>query len=192
MTATETIAWTGVPRLPLIGTVLTLPGAVIAELIAEPFDVVWIDLEHGALDRAQAQEMILGAQAAGTLALTRLAQSDAGGLVGAMLDAGADGVVIADVRTAVQAEWLATLLQYPPTGLRGYGPRRSTLRGRTRHEDRDPARLWLQIESQGRRRLRGGDRAGSGTGGAGRRDRRPVHRPRNPDRPGRSAAARRA
>lgn len=148
MTATETIAGTHVPRLPLIGTVLTLPGAVTAELLAEPFDVVWIDLEHGALGRGQAQEMILGAQAASTLALVRLAIPDAEGLAGPMLDAGADGIVAADVRSAGQAEWFADLMRYPPKGRRGYGPRRSELRGRTRDDERDSPLLWAQIESQ--------------------------------------------
>jgi 2-keto-3-deoxy-L-rhamnonate aldolase RhmA len=37
-------------RETLLGTVLTLPGVVLAELLAEPLDFVWIDLEHGALD----------------------------------------------------------------------------------------------------------------------------------------------
>jgi 2-keto-3-deoxy-L-rhamnonate aldolase RhmA len=54
---------------------------------------VWIDLEHGALGPLDAQEMILGAQAAGTFALVRL-PADAHALMATMLDAGADGVVI--------------------------------------------------------------------------------------------------
>src|SRR5580658_2860945 len=105
MTAARATPW---GRTLLIGTVLTLPGAVTAELFSEPLDVVWIDLEHGALGRAEAQEMILGAQAASTLALVRLGHADAAGLVGPMLDAGADGIVAADVRSADQAQWLAS------------------------------------------------------------------------------------
>jgi 4-hydroxy-2-oxoheptanedioate aldolase len=148
VTANGSLAVSAVPRLPLVGTVLTLPGAVPAELLAEPFDVVWIDLEHGALDRAQAQEMILGAQAVKTLAFVRVGAADAERLTGPMLDAGADGIVAADVRSGEQAEALAMLMRYPPKGRRGYGPRRSLLRGRSWPDERDPARLWLQIESQ--------------------------------------------
>jgi hypothetical protein len=48
----------------LTGTVLTLPGATAAEILAQPFDLVWVDLEHGALGPLDAQEMILGPQAA--------------------------------------------------------------------------------------------------------------------------------
>jgi len=145
MTAMRPLPW---GRSPLIGTVLTLPGAVSAELFSEPLDVVWVDLEHGALGRADAQEMILGAQATGTLALVRVAIADAAGLVGPMLDAGADGIVAADVRNPEQAEWLASLTQHPPDGRRGYGPRRSMLRGRMQGERRDRTGLWMQIESQ--------------------------------------------
>lgn len=132
----------------LVGTVLTLPGAVTAELLAEPFDLVWIDLEHGALGRGEAQDMILGAQAAGALAFVRLAMPDADGLVGAMLDAGADGIVAADVRGPSQAAWLVGLTRYPPRGCRGYGPRRATLRRRRRVQPPGPLQLWVQVESQ--------------------------------------------
>ena len=148
MTGEWTAAWSHVPSLPFVGTVLTLPGAVAAELLSEPWDVVWIDLEHGALDRAQAQELILGAQATHTLALARVAVSNAEGLVGPMLDAGADGIVAADLRAGAQAEWLVSLMRYPPSGRRGYGPRRSTLRGRGRCQEPDTPRLWVQIETQ--------------------------------------------
>jgi 4-hydroxy-2-oxoheptanedioate aldolase len=136
-------------RRPQVGTVLTLPGAVSAELFAEPFDLVWIDLEHGALGRAEAQEMILGAQAAGTFALARLGLADAETLIGPILDAGADGIVVGDVRNHTQVEWVSRLMRYPPKGQRGYGPRRSTLHSRIKglHPSAAP-RLWVQIESQ--------------------------------------------
>lgn len=145
MIASRPLPW---GRGPLIGTVLTLPGAVSAELVSECLDVVWVDLEHGALGRAEAQEMILGAQSTGTLALVRVGTAEAAGLVGPMLDAGADGIVAADVRNAEQAQWLASLTQHPPAGRRGYGPRRSMLRGRTDGGRRDRTGLWMQIESQ--------------------------------------------
>jgi 4-hydroxy-2-oxoheptanedioate aldolase len=137
------------PLRPQVGTVLTLPGAVSAELIAEPFDVVWIDLEHGALGRSEAQDMILGAQAARALALARVGLATADALIGPMLDAGADGIVVADVTKQTQVEWASRLMRYPPQGQRGYGPRRSALRGRiTRIHPSAPPRLWVQVESQ--------------------------------------------
>ena len=130
----------------LTGTFLTLPGATSAELLAEPFDLVLIDLEHGALGPLEAQEMILGAQAAGVFALVRL-PADAYGLMTAVLDAGADGVVLADVADAATAQRAVERMSHPPDGMRGWGPRRLTLR--QRGEGRRPPRpaLWVQIES---------------------------------------------
>jgi 4-hydroxy-2-oxoheptanedioate aldolase len=130
----------------LAGTVLTLPGATAAELLAEPFDLVWVDLEHGALGALDAQEMIIGAQAAGTFALVRL-PSDAHRLMTTMLDAGADGVVLADVAHPGTAAVAVERVAHPPDGTRGWGPRRLTLR--QRGTGRRPPRpsVWLQIES---------------------------------------------
>jgi 2-keto-3-deoxy-L-rhamnonate aldolase RhmA len=131
---------------PLTGTVLTLPGVTSAELIAEAFDVVWIDLEHGALGAREAQEMVIGSQAAGAFALARL-PADAHALMTAVLDAGADGVVLADVDDASVAAAAVDRVLHPPAGNRGWGPRRLTLRHRSAH--RTPARpsVWVQIES---------------------------------------------
>ncbi|MFS0894828.1 HpcH/HpaI aldolase family protein [Microbacterium sp. 179-I 3D3 NHS] len=136
------------PDLPQtrIGTVLTLRGAVSAELFAEPFDFVWIDLEHAALSSADAQDMILGAQAAGTAALVRL-RCDAFSSMTHVLDAGADGIVLADVPDADTVREVVTRITHPPHGVRGWGPRRSGLRGRTRGRAPATPLLWTQIES---------------------------------------------
>ncbi len=131
---------------PLIGTVLTLPGATAAELLAEPFDLVWVDLEHGALGLLDAQEMILGAQASGTAAFVRLPADDRRSIA-AMLDAGADGVVLADVRDPQTASAAAAWVCHPPDGTRGWGPRRLALRRRDRGGKPPRPALWAQIES---------------------------------------------
>src|SRR5918997_4298369 len=112
-----------------VGTVLTLPGATAAELLAEPFDVVWVDLEHAALGPLDAQEMILGAQAAGAFALVRL-PNGAHDLMAKMLDAGADGVVLASVDGPEEAAAAVARVLHPPDGRRGWGPRRLALRRR--------------------------------------------------------------
>jgi len=131
---------------PRIGTVLTLAGATLAELLAEPFDLIWVDLEHGALGRLDAQEMILGAQAAGTAALVRL-PADADHVMTAMMDAGADGIVLADVRDAATAEGAIERMLHPPDGTRGWGPRRLTLRRRRHSQGVPDSSVSVQIES---------------------------------------------
>lgn len=131
---------------PLAGTVLTLPGATAAELLAEPFDLVWVDLEHAALGPLDAQEMIIGAQAAGAHALVRL-PADAHALMTAMLDAGADGVVLANVSDAATAVAALRKVAHPPAGTRGWGPRRLGLRHRGLARRPPRPSVWVQIES---------------------------------------------
>jgi 4-hydroxy-2-oxoheptanedioate aldolase len=135
-----------VPHTRLVGTVLTLPGAAAAELLADPFDFVWIDLEHAALGPRDAQEMILGAQAAGTYALARI-PADAHALMTMMLDAGVDGVVVAGVCDPRDAQAVTDRVAHPPEGTRGWGPRRLSLRRRGAGGVPPEPSVWVQIES---------------------------------------------
>jgi 4-hydroxy-2-oxoheptanedioate aldolase len=128
-----------------IGTFLTLPGATAAELFAEPWDVVLIDLEHASLSLRDAQEMTIGAQAAGAEVLVRL-PADAHRLIAVTIDAGVDGVVLADVADPAVAADAASRLRHAPAGTRGYGPRRASLRGRRGGAGLRQPQLWVQIE----------------------------------------------
>src|SRR4051812_24873549 len=111
-----------------LGTVLTLPDVALAELTASPVDFVWIDFEHGALDRRDVQPPAIAARSAGAESLVRLA-SAADPVVGAVLDAGADGVVIPRVEQAQEAERVVHRLRYPPRGSRGVAARRASAYG---------------------------------------------------------------
>src|SRR5215218_4581675 len=113
-----------------IGTVLSLPGAALAELAGAALDFAWIDLEHGALGAGDVQDMAVGLAAAGCAAYVRLPSSDAGN-VAAVIDAGVDGVVVPRVESARQARAAVQRLRYPPAGSRGFGPRRAGRYGRT-------------------------------------------------------------
>ena len=104
-----------------VGTVLSVPGALYAELLARHFDFVWIDLEHGALGPAEMQEAVIGVQAAGASALVRIPTATS---FSPSLDAGADGIVVPRVRSAREAEGVVRRLRHAPEGVRGYGPRR--------------------------------------------------------------------
>lgn len=113
----------------MVGTVLSLQGAPLAELAAAPFDLVWIDLEHGALGLAEMQDLAIGAQAAETAAAVRIPRWDWDRLP-AVLDAGVDGVVVPTVESADQAAAVCARLRHPPDGVRGFGPRRAGGYGR--------------------------------------------------------------
>jgi 2-keto-3-deoxy-L-rhamnonate aldolase RhmA len=108
-----------------VGTVLSLPGALVAELVGRHFDVVWIDLEHGALGPRDMQDAVIGVQASGADAYVRV-PLDAP--FAAILDAAADGVVVPCVESAEQAEEAVARLRPAPAGSRGYGPRRLAVR----------------------------------------------------------------
>jgi 2-keto-3-deoxy-L-rhamnonate aldolase RhmA len=132
-------------REPLLGTVLTLPVVALAELVAEPLDFVWIDLEHGALDARDVQPLAVAARAAGSAALVRLPSSDCPRMP-AILDAGVDGVVAPRVESAAQARRLVASLRHPPRGTRGFAARRAAAYGRAGAAFGDPLCL-VQIES---------------------------------------------
>src|SRR4029079_5642750 len=77
----------------VLGTVLTLPDVALAELTATHVDFVWIDLEHGALDRRHVARLAIAARSAGAESFARIG-SAADATLGPVLDAGVDGVVV--------------------------------------------------------------------------------------------------
>jgi 2-keto-3-deoxy-L-rhamnonate aldolase RhmA len=117
-------------RDPLVGTVLTVPAVALAELLGEPLDFVWIDLEHGALGTGDVQPLAIAARAAGCAAFVRLPSPDWPRL-SAILDAGVDGVVVPGVESAADAGRLVERLRHPPLGSRGFAARRAAAYGRT-------------------------------------------------------------
>jgi 4-hydroxy-2-oxoheptanedioate aldolase len=132
-------------RDPLLGTVLTLPVVALAELVAASLDVVWIDLEHGALDVRDVQPLAVASRAAGCAVLVRLPGFDCP-RVAAILDAGVDGVVAPHVESAAQARALVDSLRHPPRGTRGFAARRAGAYGRPGAAPAQPLCL-AQIES---------------------------------------------
>jgi 4-hydroxy-2-oxoheptanedioate aldolase len=132
-----------------VGSVLSLPDPILAELTCRSLDFAWIDLEHGALSVRDAQALTLAVQSTGCTAHVRLA-SAASDALPALLDAGIDGVVAPRVDSADEARALVQRLWYPPAGGRGFGPRRAGNFGRARAFWRSPAshvRCTVQIES---------------------------------------------
>jgi 2-keto-3-deoxy-L-rhamnonate aldolase RhmA len=115
----------GARARPLIGTVISLPDAGLAELTASAADFVWIDLEHGALSGRDVQPLAIAARAGGAASLVRLRSCD-DVAVGPALDAGVDGVVAPRIERVEEAEQLVERLRYPPRGSRGLAARRAS------------------------------------------------------------------
>ncbi|MGH2968645.1 MAG: HpcH/HpaI aldolase family protein, partial [Solirubrobacteraceae bacterium] len=132
-----------------IGTVLSIGDPVMAELAGQALDFAWIDMEHGALSARDAQLLALAVQGTGAQAYARIPSWRAEALP-ALLDAGVDGIVVPAIESADEARAIVRRLDYPPAGIRGYGPRRAGRFGRTDDFASSPAArpiCILQIES---------------------------------------------
>jgi 2-dehydro-3-deoxyglucarate aldolase/4-hydroxy-2-oxoheptanedioate aldolase len=105
---------------PLIGTVVTLGVPAVAEVLSNcGFDWLWIDMEHAPLSLEQCQNLIL---AAGDRchALVRIPVNDET-WIKRVLDLGADGIIVPQVRNAPEAEKAVSASKYPPEGTRSVG-----------------------------------------------------------------------
>ena len=104
----------------LLGTMLTLPSAPVAEILANAgFDWLFVDCEHGPMDVAAVQSVL---QAVGDrcACLVRVPECDAGEIK-RMLDAGAQGIIVPCVNSAAEAAAVVHAARYPPIGGRGVG-----------------------------------------------------------------------
>ena len=82
------------------------------------FDAVWLDQEHAGLTVAQIETAALAARARGIDSFVRLAPTDYATVM-RPLEAGAGGIMAAQVRSARQAEEVLTWAKFAPRGLRG-------------------------------------------------------------------------
>jgi 4-hydroxy-2-oxoheptanedioate aldolase len=113
------------------GAWLSIASPVVAETIAGVgFDYVCIDAQHGALDMADTISMVQSVVLGDAVPIVRVPWNEPS-VIGRALDAGAHGVIVPMVNTAVEAEAMVQACRYAPRGSRSYGP---TAVG-TRHGD---------------------------------------------------------
>jgi 4-hydroxy-2-oxoheptanedioate aldolase len=86
--------------------------------LQEGFDAVWLDQEHAGLTIPQLEEATRAARGAGLDSFVRLHATDYASVMRA-LEAGANGIMAAMVRSARQAEELLTWARFHPRGCRG-------------------------------------------------------------------------
>lgn len=82
------------------------------------FDAVWLDQEHAGLSLEQIEQAALAARASGIDSFVRLAPTDYATVM-RPLEAGAGGIMAAQVRSARQAEDVLQWSKFHPRGLRG-------------------------------------------------------------------------
>lgn len=96
------------------------------EFAAAGYDYVGFDVQHGYLGDADVAQMLRRLEHVPIATVVRLPGVDAAP-IGRVLDAGADGVIVAMVETPEQAAAAVAATRYPPAGVRSYGPLRTTL-----------------------------------------------------------------
>ena len=118
--------WTGGGNA--LGAWLALPSVVAAEATARSgFDYVCTDLQHGALDYHDAVGLFQAIVVSGSRPIARVPWNEPG-VIGKVLDAGAEGVVVPMVNSAEEAEAVVRAARYPPSGARSWGPVIASLR----------------------------------------------------------------
>ena len=138
---------------PVVGIFVLLADSSVSEIVGySGCDFVWIDTEHGMMDRREIYHHVLAAQSAGACAFVRVPGVEYYQIKNT-LDMGPDGVIFPFVNTPEIARQAVEACIYPADGgKRGIGPLRAIRYG----VDNEPAYLkvakdevWkiFQIES---------------------------------------------
>lgn len=110
------------------GVFITMADSVSSEMAGYcGYDYVWIDAEHGALDRQEIFHHIRAAQGAGCCAFVRVWNAEPS-ILKAILDMGPDGIIFPFCNTAEIARTAIAACAYPDSplhGIRGQGPVRA-------------------------------------------------------------------
>jgi len=85
------------------------------------FDYVCVDNQHGAVDYQNTVGMVQAILFGGSRPIARVPWNEPG-IIGKMLDAGAEGVIVPMVNSVGEAEAVVQACRYPPLGVRSFGP----------------------------------------------------------------------
>jgi len=133
------------------GSWLSLGNVAAAEIMAAAgFDFLVIDLEHSSTSLETAAEMIRVIDLVGVSPMVRVTSNN-GDQIKRVLDAGAHGIIVPNVRSGEEARYAVQSTQYPPRGFRGVGLYRAQSYGAQfdsyLEASKDGIAVILQIES---------------------------------------------
>ena len=138
---------------PVVGIFVLLADSSVSEIVGySGCDFVWIDSEHGMMDRREIYHHVLAAQSAGACAFVRVPGVEYYQIKNT-LDMGPDGVIFPFVNTPELARQAVEACTYPADGgKRGIGPLRAIKYGVDYEPDylkaaKDEVWKILQIES---------------------------------------------
>ena len=111
---------------PVTGIFVLMADPAISEMVGYAgCDFVWIDTEHGMLDRREVYQHVMAAQSAGACAFVRVPGVDPQQIKNT-LDVGPDGVIFPMIDTPELARKAVAACTYPiDDGIRGIGPHRA-------------------------------------------------------------------
>ena len=112
-----------------IGPGIYLADPRVTDALADSVDFFWIELEHNALSHDSLCGHLMAARGKGKPGLVRLPDGSAS-FIKPMLDSGADGIIVPQVRSADEVRHIVADCRYPPVGKRGFGPLVPTNYGR--------------------------------------------------------------
>jgi len=125
------------------GSWVTLAHPLIPEILSQAgFDWLVVDMEHSSIGLNELLPLIISIEARGMVPLVRVGENDAN-LIKRIMDAGAYGVIVANVNTAREAKAAVSAVRYPPSGTRGVGLYRAQEYGKKFEE----YKTWLLEES---------------------------------------------
>ena len=105
-----------------LGVWLAIPSIISAETAARVgYDYVCIDNQHGVNDYQQTVAMAQAILLGGSTPIARVPWNEPG-IIGKMLDAGIEGVVVPMVNSVAEAQAVVRAGRYAPTGARSFGP----------------------------------------------------------------------
>ncbi len=112
-----------------VGCSVGFTDPLVSDALASAMDFLWIDLEHSSMSPEALGGHLLAARAGGVPAIVRVPGAGTP-FTKPVLDAGADGIVVPQVRTVEEVRAVVADCRYPPAGTRGFGPRVPSRYGR--------------------------------------------------------------
>jgi len=111
-----------------LGAGITLNDPAVLECLGRFCDFFWIDLEHTCVGLESLQGHLIAARAVNLPALVRVPSFEVG-IIKRVLDSGASGLIVPQVRSAEEVRAVVAASRYQPLGQRGFGPRRAAQYG---------------------------------------------------------------
>ncbi len=105
-----------------IGAGISLSDPLVSEALADSADFLWIDMEHSNMSPEAVNWHLLAARGKNKPAFVRVAAGSTA-LIKPALDAGADGIIVPQVKSMEEVRSIVADCRYPPVGKRGFGPR---------------------------------------------------------------------